>query len=109
MKLIRLFCVSIAAATFAIAPQAAGQRLYNEIIVFGHSAADNGNDHLLSGGLVAAPPYFGGRFSNGPLWVEWLAKRLGFGHPIEMNFYPAPSLAGGTCYAYGGADTASGP
>ncbi len=109
MKFVRLLCLAVAAATFAIAPHAAGQRLYKEIIVFGHSAADNGNLHILTGGLVAAPPYFGGRFSNGPLWVEWLANRLGFPPPKETRYYPFPSEGGGTCYAYGGADTGYAP
>lgn len=108
MKAIRLLCLSIATASFALAAQAAGPRPYDEIIVLGHSHVDNGNDFLLSGGIVAAPPYFTGRFSNGPLWVEWLANRLGFPPPKETRYYPFPTEAGGTCYGYGGAETGSG-
>ena len=42
--------------------------------------------------------YSDGRFTNGNVWVQDLAQNLGL---------PAvkPSLAGGTDYAYGGAET----
>jgi len=109
MKSIRLLCLWMVTLMLATLVQAAGSRPYDGIIVFGHSGADNGNDYIISGGLVAAPPYFGRRFSNGPLWVEWLANRLGFPPPKESKYYPYPSEDGGTCYAYGGADTGYGP
>ena len=106
--IIRLACLAVAATILGPPTPIAAQRPFDEIIVFGHSGSDPGNAFRLSGEVVAAPPYFGGRFSNGPLWIEWLANRLGFQHPTEKNFYPSPSLAGGTCYAYGGAETGSG-
>lgn len=99
---------AVALAAPAPTPAVAADRPFDEIIVFGHSAADNGNGFILTDGVACAPPYFGGRFSNGPLWVEWLAKRLGFGRPTETRFYPFPSLAGGTNYAVGGAETGDG-
>ena len=107
-RIIRLACLAVTATILCPPTPVAAQRPFDEIIVFGHSGSDTGNDFLLSGEVVAAPPYFGGRFSNGPLWIEWLANRLGFQHPTKKNFYPGPSLAGGTCYAYGGAETGSG-
>src|SRR5262249_11884191 len=42
-----------------------------------------------------SPPYFDGRFSNGPVWVEDVAARFG----LKVN----PALRGGTNYAVGGA------
>jgi 3-phytase len=108
MRAIRLVCFSILVATLAAAAQPAGERPFDEIIVFGHSHSDNGNAFILTGELVAGPPYFGGRLSNGPLWVEWLAERLGLGHPTETTTAPAPSEAGGTDYAVAGADTGDG-
>ena len=45
------------------------------------------------------PPYYQGRFSNGPIWVEHVASALG----LPM----LPSLAGGTDYAVGGAEVTS--
>ncbi len=41
------------------------------------------------------PPYFNGRFSNGPIWVEHVANSMGL--PMQ------PALLGGTDYAFGGA------
>ena len=66
--------------------------------VFGDSLSDVGNVYLGVGGLEPASPYVNGQFSNGPVWVQDLAARLGL---------PAltPSLAGGTDYAFGGATT----
>jgi phospholipase/lecithinase/hemolysin len=80
----------------------------NEIVVFSHSDSDTGNAFILSGGLVAAPPYFGGRLTNGPSWVEWLAAGLGLGDPTEESPVPAPDALGGTNYAVAGADTGFG-
>jgi phospholipase/lecithinase/hemolysin len=73
-----------------------------QIVVFGDSLSDTGNVSTATGG--AMPPaanYFNGRFSNGPNWVDQLAARLGVADP-------APSLKGGTDYAYGYAQTGSG-
>lgn len=101
-------CLSVSAAILAATAQVTAQGLFDELVVFGDSSSDNGNDNLLTHGLVVPPPYWGGRFSNGPLWVERLAERLGLGHPTERHPVPAPSEAGGTCYAYGGARAGSG-
>ena len=46
------------------------------------------------------PPYAGGRYSNGPVAVEYLWQSY---NPGSMSF--TPSLAGGTNYAIGGATT----
>jgi len=80
-----LVCVSVAAT--------AG---YTSLTVFGDSLSDGGNDFIYTGGLFPPPPY-AQRFSNGPVAVERLASNLGLAL--------APSLAGGSNYAYGGAET----
>ncbi len=108
MKRMQFACLAAALALLFGTTGFAAPGALREIIVFGHSHADNGNDHILSGGVVVPPPYFGGRFSNGPLWVERLAERLGIGHSTEGEPVPAPSEAGGSNYAYGGAETGSG-
>lgn len=72
------------------------------IVVFGDSLSDTGNAYAATGGRVPPSPYFGGRFSNGPLWVEQLAPKLSA--PI-----PTPSSKGGTDYAYAGAATGATP
>jgi len=70
--------------------------------VFGDSLSDVGNDFIASGGTLPGPPYVNGQFSNGPVWVQGLAAGLGLA-PLTA------SLAGGTDYAYGGAETGGTP
>lgn len=81
---------------------------FSNLYFFGDSLTDTGNDFLLSTTINAADPSFpivpspagynnSGRFSNGPVYAEMFAQRLGFD--------PRPSLAGGTNYAFGGART----
>lgn len=78
----------------------------SDLFVFGDSLSDAGNSGLLSaqatGGTVVFPPapYVGGRYSNGPVAVEYLWKLY---NPGDDSF--APSLAGGTNYAVGAATT----
>ena len=61
------------------------------LIVFGDSLSDSGNIPAPS------PPYFAGRWSNGPTYADRLAFRLGIGPGL------VPSNAGGTNYARAGA------
>ncbi|MCX7424362.1 MAG: SGNH/GDSL hydrolase family protein [Planctomycetia bacterium] len=75
----------------------------SDVVVFGDSLSDTGNTYSLTEGLYPAFPYFEGRSSNGPVWVEHLAADLGLPAPI---FSLSPD--GGTDCAYGGAETGSG-
>lgn len=51
---------------------------YGDLVVFGDSLSDNGNFYEASGNTTPpSPPYWEGRFSNGPVWVEELAALLG--------------------------------
>jgi len=79
---------------------------FTDIFVFGDSLSDTGNVLSLNGGLVEVAPFTdavpdrpyafgGGRFSNGPVWVEFLAGDLG----LSL----AGSEAGGNGFAFGGA------
>jgi phospholipase/lecithinase/hemolysin len=68
---------------------------YDALYVFGDSYCDVGNLFLATGGAEAAPPYYNGRFSNGPIWLDHVAGFLGL--PLK------PSLLKGTDYAFGGA------
>ena len=72
---------------------------FTHLFVFGDSLSDSGNIFAATGGLIpASPPYFNGRFSNGPIWVEHLAPALGF------------VFDGATDFAFGGAESgAAGP
>ena len=41
------------------------------VTTFGDSLSDNGNVFKVTGGTApSSPPYFNGRFSNGPVWIE---------------------------------------
>ncbi len=71
---------------------------YTTLFAFGDSISDAGNFAIMSPELAPLPPYYGGRFSNGPTWVEDLSTRLGLGAL-------KPALSGGADYAIGGART----
>ena len=65
-----------------------------ELNVFGDSLSDVGTVFRLSGGMYPPnPPYFHGRYSNGRVWVEYLAESLNLSSNQSKNF------------AYGGATT----
>ena len=85
----------------AAAPRAVAATLFSGIYSFGDSLSDVGNTSLATGGARPGPGYYNGRYSNGPVWVEYLAAKLG---------QPAPttSLTGGHDYAWAGAFTAGG-
>lgn len=75
---------------------------YSGLVMFGDSLSDVGNVHDQTFGIAPqSPPYFDGRYSNGPLWVERLAQNLSLAPP---NF----SRDGGRNYAYAGVKTGSG-
>ena len=76
---------------------------FEEIISFGESLSDTGNVFISTQGIPPSPPYFNGRFANGPIWIDYLANQLG-----KKVASPAPSLFGGTGYAWGGAETGPG-
>jgi 3-phytase len=100
MELLRLPAAACLAILLAASPCWAGPAVM-QLVVFGDSLVDAGNLFAASGGTTPpSPPYFNGRFSNGPLWVERLASALGAPNPN-------PALLGGTNYAFGDATTGS--
>ncbi|ALG66797.1 SGNH/GDSL hydrolase family protein [Beggiatoa leptomitoformis] len=69
---------------------------YKAIYVFGDSLSDTGRIYQLTGGKIpTSPPYSAGRFSNGQVWVEYLAEKLQLSYNASTNF------------AWGGAETGS--
>ena len=66
---------------------------YTKLVVFGDSLSDNGNLYKNTHHRAPNPPYYKGRFSNGPVWVEVLSTQLNI--PLED-------------YAVGGAQTSGG-
>jgi phospholipase/lecithinase/hemolysin len=84
---------------------------FGTIYAFGDSLSDAGNLSISTATTdPVSPPYFqqkfgvipGNVFSNGPTWVQDLSLALGMGTL-------APSLAGGTDFAFGGAETGQTP
>lgn len=86
------------AASAAIATAASAQT-YSRLVVFGDSLSDNGNLFAASVGTQpTSPPYFQGRFSNGPVFTELLGFNAG-------RSAAGASVAGSINYAYGGSRT----
>lgn len=95
---------------------------YSNLVVFGDSLADSGNNAAVFDTQIAPPgtppgtlrtptpisspafipqqPYATDRYSNGPVWVEYLASKIGLNAKA--------SLLGGTNFAFGGAQTGPG-
>lgn len=67
------------------------------LVVFGDSLSDTGNVYetaqAFGQDFPPSPPYFDGRFSDGPVWVEYLALDLGLAFDPDTN------------YAWGGAES----
>lgn len=64
-----------------------------QIVVFGDSFSDNGNTFRLSKDtLPRSPEYYKGRFSDGFVWAEYFAKRMGV-DPSDNKYFKN--------YAYG--------
>ena len=76
---IALFTAIILSVTWGSAAVAQGRGIghIKAIYVFGDSLSDNGNLFTASAGVAPpSPPYFDGRFSNGPVWAEYLDDML---------------------------------
>lgn len=82
MKRIMLFfaCVFISITAFATP--------YKQVIVFGDSLSDNGNLYRIDfHTLPKSPPYFEGRFSNGPTWAEYLGQYFADHYQAKYKIY----------------------
>jgi phospholipase/lecithinase/hemolysin len=94
---------SAASLAVPVAPTVAAPGApFSAIYAFGDSLTDAGNVSLATAGLVPVAPYADRSFTNGPVWVKDLAQSIGL--PAVQ-----PSLAGGTDFAFGGAQTGQTP
>ncbi|MCS6624800.1 SGNH/GDSL hydrolase family protein [Roseibacterium beibuensis] len=96
------FLRNAAAAALAVAAvgafaSTASAQSYGRLVVFGDSLSDNGNLYTLLG-QPTSPPYYQGRFSNGPVFTEL----LGFNAGLYAQGAP---VTGSVNYAFGGART----
>lgn len=89
----------LALAGASVASQAG---TFTNAYFFGDSLTDTGNIFVFTGGATPAAPYLPGRFSDGPVWAEYLAAGIG------LPGTSTASLQGGNNYAFGGARTAGG-
>lgn len=75
---------------------------FSNIYIFGDSYSDTGNAFNTTGGVLAAPPNYHGRFSNGLLWIDYLAESLKLSlEPSTENNLNNHSIN----FAFGGATT----
>src|SRR5262245_41839418 len=86
MKQIYLFLCVFILSTNVIAG------VIKDVIIFGDSLSDNGNLYNILKVIPASPPYYEGRFSNGPTWAE-----------LVGNYYYKKNYATVENFAYGGA------
>ena len=68
----------------------------NELYVFGDSLSDVGTVFRATGGMYPPnPTYFQGRYSNGRVWVEYLASSLHLSSSQTNNFAGGGATTGG--------------
>jgi len=68
-------------------PLKAAAKNFDQLYVFGDSLSDTGNLYKLTKDQIPlTPPYFKGRFSNGPVWVETLGTKLKIPTAATKNF-----------------------
>lgn len=97
MRVMSVLAGLAALACAAVPARAAAP--FTAIYAFGDSLSDAGNLYVADGGQEpVSPPYSHGRFTNGPLWVQLLAR-------VAAGRRLAPSLLGGHDFAYGGAQS----
>ena len=91
-------CADASPAPKAPAQPAADARPFTSLVVFGDSLVDAGNVHLATSGTraAAAQGYVAGRFTNGYSYADRIAMGI-------EGRVTAPSRAGGSNYAWGGA------
>lgn len=79
----------------------AAQAAPTKFVIFGDSFIDTGNIAIATGGAIpdASLGYWHGRFADGPNWADYLGY-------ANLGHTTAPSLAGGTNFAFGGARAA---
>lgn len=84
-------------ATVLGLPSRASAQNFDEIYVFGDSLSDVGNVFKTTkGDIPPSPPYFQGRYANGPVWVEYLASKLKVTSNPDTNFAFGSATTRGT-------------
>lgn len=79
---------------------------FDGMAVFGDSLSDTGNLYYATGNTTPPWPYYDGRFTNGPVWVETLAPMLGIDADFDTSWLANPYAADN--FATGGASSGTG-
>lgn len=100
--------------SFMLPLKATAAQIFSGMYVFGDSLSDTGNvfNNTLdlfpqTGVVIPPPPYFQGRFSDGPIWIDELAKKLKFDNSptLYTNVAKGATPTNGINFAFGGATT----
>ena len=102
-----VFCLTL--------PQKAIAANFNALYVFGDSLSDTGNTFTATQGQIPVPTvnnsnrpaYFSGRFSNGPIWVDYFGSQKGLTPTPFVTLLANPNIVptDGVNFALGGAQT----
>ena len=101
MRLLSVVRTATCAVALATLPAAAAAQP-TSFVFFGDSFVDAGNANVIATSQGGTFPYPSGRFSNGPVFSEYLANAFGYTDDGRA------SLLGGQNYAIGGATTGTG-
>ena len=97
-----VFCLAL---FFVRAPAANASDLsrFKHLVVFGDSLSDNGNSLFLFD--LPQSPYYNGRSSNGPNWVDYF-RSVAHHFPTVAAYFPNPDNENGTNFAVSGSISA---
>ncbi len=85
------------AVVSVLMPLGANAAMFSDVYIFGDSLSDTGNFYSLTQNQIpVSPPYYNGRLSNGPLWIEYLQQDLGITPNPAYNFALAGATTGST-------------
>lgn len=86
--------LSVILALFLYLPTAALASTFDHLVVFGDSLSDNGNLFAADPSLVPSAFYYEGRFSNGPVWAEYLVQEDSLNCSLVDNAYGGATTDG---------------
>lgn len=69
----RVAAATLVAVAGMVGGASAAPLRFTDFYAFGDSLSDDGNLYAATEGAVPGEPYFEGRFSNGPVWTEYVA------------------------------------
>jgi phospholipase/lecithinase/hemolysin len=105
------FLITGFAISSVVFSQPASAANFNQVFVFGDSLSDTGNVANATNFILPpsppppqTSPYFQGRFSNGPLWVDYLSQELGL-NPTLATSPNANTATQGVNFAFSGSTT----